>query len=238
MILSLNVNKFGGNKGNAEGHDWSHDYIDSIIEFINEQHITSNDCIILQEVNMKLEPFTYFIKQLPTNLIVHPPSNIKIKKPLGCTIAITTKYSPWTQKDSIDDGINFYNKTIHLQNVETNLSVMGVHMPSADTSNDELGKKLWDNLIEFSETNNKFLIIGDFNVYKEGDENYEVFNKLSKNYELDAWIQSGNDKSTRTFVGNTRIDYALTNVSFKTIDITNHLIDNDISDHEAIMINY
>ncbi|WP_414047658.1 endonuclease/exonuclease/phosphatase family protein [Macrococcus equi] len=235
MITSLNMNKFGGKDGDSNGINWAHHYIDSIIEFINDKHTTKNDCIILQEVNMREKPHQYFISKLPNNLKIHYPSNLKNKKPYGCTIAITTKEGSWEQKNSLDDGINYCNKTIQLLNTETDLTVLGVHMNGVS---DEHAKDLWDKLIQFSSTNNKFLIIGDFNAYKEGDENYEVFNTLSKNYELDAWVKSGRDKSTRTFEGNTRIDYALTNVEFQTIDITNHLIDSDITDHEAVTIEY
>ncbi|MGK0555177.1 hypothetical protein [Macrococcus capreoli] len=235
MIISLNVNKFGGNQNNAYGDDWSYHYIDAIIEFIKEKNLTQNDCVILHEVNLKKEPYQYFISKLPNNLIIHLPTNLKNKSPIGSTIAVTTGDSCWKQRDSIDDGINFYNKTIQLKHTKIGLAVLGVHMPS---SIDAVGKKLWDNLLQFSNAHKQFLIIGDFNVFKEGDDNYDVFNTLSKNYELDAWIQAGKEKDTRTFVGNTRVDYALTNVAFTTIDITNHLIKDDITDHEAVIIEY
>lgn len=238
MITSLNVNKFGGIQNNGYGDEWQQEYIDAIVTFIENQYITNNDCIILHEVNMNKAPYQYFISKLPNNIKIHLPSNIKNKKPKGCTVALTTIDSNWKQKHSIDDGINYYNKTIQLQNTETDLTVLGVHMPSSKISTDDYGKKLWDNLIEFSNTNQKFLIIGDFNAYKEGNENYEVFKSLSKNYELDAWIQSGNDKDTRTFIGNTRIDYSLTNTPYQSIHITDYLIGEGVTDHEAIMIQY
>lgn len=60
--------------------------------------------------------------------------------------------------------------------------------------------------------------------------------KLSDNHALDAWLQKGNKHDTPSFIGNTRIDYALTNMNVTSIAMTNHIIKENISDHEAVAI--
>ena len=234
MITSLNVNKFVGSKKDNLGISWDRKYIDIIIDKIKQDVTTADDCFIIQEFNKASKPVEYFTTQLPKEYTIHYPDKLRNTRTYGCTMAITKKETNWEKLPSISDGSNYLNKTIQLRNTTNNLYVLGVHMPGVN--NNPAGRALWDKVTHYQKQKEKFLIVGDFNVNKEGDENYDVFVNLSDNYALDAWLQKGNTHDTPSFIGKTRIDYALTNMNVESITMTNHIIKEDISDHEAVAI--
>lgn len=234
MITSLNVNKFVGSKKDNLGISWDRKYIDIIIDKIKQDVTTADDCFIIQEFNKASKPVEYFTTQLPKGYTIHYPDKLRNTRTYGCTMAITKKETNWEQLPSISDGSNYLNKTIQLRNTTKNLYVLGVHMPGVN--NNPAGRALWDKVTQYQKQKEKFLIVGDFNVNKEGDENYDVFVNLSDNYTLDAWLQKGNKHDTPSFIGHKRIDYALTNMNVASITMTNHIIKEDISDHEAVAI--
>jgi endonuclease/exonuclease/phosphatase family metal-dependent hydrolase len=100
----------------------------------------------------------------------------------------------------------------------------------------------WDEIIDFYKKHQeqKLVIIGDFNVYDLGTEQKKKYLQLLALNAKYAWLEKGYRNSTKTHIKGRRLDYAIMTPTLyeclNSIRIDPVLIENDITDHAALII--
>lgn len=102
----------------------------------------------------------------------------------------------------------------------------------------------WNRLISRFEAlqKEKFLIIGDLNVFDEGTDRREKFDELINVGAIDIWLEQGDSNNVPTANTNKRIDYALStrNLYERGVYevILNYIRLENFTDHAAIVVTY
>lgn len=241
-ILSLNINNFGG--------------LECKKQYMEQNKL--KEWNLINKTNTSTEIFTYIQQEKPDIAIFHEfelntnISNqfIEYMELIGyCIVPYekTTLKNPsitlmFAKKElfykKLDNPHNFKSKKSLRASVikAEDCIIYGVHIPPKYDSD------FWEELIDFYKKykGEKLVIIGDFNVYDLGTEQKRKYLKLLELNAKDAWIEKGYPNSTKTHNKGRRLDYAImTPLLYECIDnirINSYLMDNDKTDHSALII--
>lgn len=261
-IISLNINNFCGKQ------DWRNlvrdskesafkEYLPKIIDYVTDWLSRDEDNLfIAHEVPHER------IKELEEALdgpgLKVLPYNEKTRKPGIRTIAIVKKENSGWQSSEVlkpcltqwyDKGncYNYYNRYIGVRHRQTNLSVLGVHIPMYEDYKDNRAdvSYFWDSLIHtaavYTHQKLPLILIGDFNVFSRGTVVRKKYYELQSMGAVDVWIEKGYSHTDGTFSNGNRLDYAFASEeAFSKIEgiSLEKTIEREISDHDAICVSY
>lgn len=232
-VLSLNVNDFGGMEclqAYSGQHRWAAwraidktPAADAVLAYIQGQ---APDVAVLQEVELNTAAVNRFIRQmedlgygsvpLVPHSYKHPSVTLLFSK-------LPYKPLPNPHQRGLRAGVIRVADCI----------VYGVHVPWGDMA-------FWDELTEFYQAHRdeRLLMVGDFNVYKEGTAAKEKYRALLSLGARDAWTEKGYPHETPTFHKGTRIDYAILSPLIKDWDIQTDpaLMNENQTDHAALIV--
>lgn len=253
-ILSVNVNNFGGthnkpllkdykaSNGKFDFDEWNR-AVDDWRNF-NRVNIHNNveeitnlakkyDIIFLHEVDTNCSSWFDLLKKMSLDFIWRPANGVdkldyqKGRKSISCVFikkGIEFKY----------DKKNIFNKQRNIEIQVQDIYIIGIHM-SYDLDD-------WNKLISRFKAlkNEKFLIIGDLNVFDEGTGRREKFDELISYGAMDIWLEQGKCNNVPTANTNKRIDYAISTYKLYKMGIYEKIIDyirlENFTDHAAISI--
>lgn len=248
-ILSLNVNDFGGlttlqelkyNYGIHEAYlIWKEidktNVSNVIFKYIKD---INPDIAILQEFELYAKESKDFISNMDIlGFSVVPYGRISLKNP-SITIMFIKKdleYICLPNPHRIKT-----QKTLRANIIKCKGCIIyGTHVP--------YDLDYWDELItNYNQyrrnPDEKIVIIGDLNTYKDGTPYKKKFDQLVHgDNALDAWIERGNPNDTVTY-GMSRIDYALMSPAIyrllRNLQIDPSLMQKGITDHAAQIIDF
>lgn len=255
-VLSINVNNFGGinpkplpkdYKLSNGGNDWKawEDAVDNWRD--NNRDIIGKNVNAIADLAWDFD--VAFFYEVDTNCFSWELLSEKMGEKYLCKLPNgmgETELKKWRQSIScafIKKGINYeYSKKNILKDKRTveikvaDTYIIGLHMSYCLDD--------WEKLIErFKELKTeKFLIVGDLNVFDSGTDRRKKFDELLECGAIDIWTEQGGDNNIFTANTNKRIDYALaTDKLFKagvSEWILNHIRKDVFTDHAAIAVVY
>lgn len=238
QILSLNINGFSGignkNSKNLKNQEISKIILKKIFDEIDPE------IIILSEFDVNSFAGNYVIEYFERKgyYCIFPNGYKYISKSYTSIVVIFTKKEITSEKSL---GIQLKWNEIKYGGYR----IIGVHVPDS-TKESERSQLYWKDILSHYQRHKteKIIYIGDMNVYIDGTFGKEQLNKLI-NIEgaKDAWIEKKSncdDEETYTYVGKTRIDYAIVSPSAYEnlcgIENIQVFFKEKLSDHSAILI--
>jgi len=255
-ILSVNVNNFGGTNDKPLLNDYrlpngKNDFgtwnqavdewrISNKICFQKNVNAITNlakdfDIIFLHEVDTNCLSWIDLLEKMSSDFTWEPANGIdkseykKGRKSISCVFIkkdIGYEY----------ENNNILNKQRNIEIKVGDTHIIGLHM-SYDIED-------WNRLISRFEAlqKEKFLIIGDLNVFDEGTDRREKFDELINVGAIDIWLEQGDSNNVPTANTNKRIDYALStrNLYERGVYevILNYIRLENFTDHAAIVVTY
>lgn len=255
-ILSINVNNFGGTNdkpllNNYKLPNKKPDFI-SWNQAVDEWRINNKVCILKNVAgitNLAQDFDIIFLHEVDTNcfswevLLEMMSPQYEWKPANGID---KSEYNNGRKSIScafIKKGIAFEYEDNNIldkqRNVEIKVSdtyIIGLHM-SYDLCD-------WDRLISKFKTlkEEKFLIIGDLNVFDKDTKRREKLDEILNEGAIDIWLEQGDCNNVPTANTNKRIDYALSTSKFYKEGaheiILNYVRFANLTDHAAIAVVY
>lgn len=237
-VLSLNVNDFGGTeslekfKKNRSYEEWDqmdkNEQMKAIFDYVCEKNA---DIVILQEYDEYSKEGKEFSQWMSEIYSCVPHSQHKRS---SITIMFVKRGIQYSLMENPHNR-NLRASLISTTMIDMDLCIYGVHIPYDDL-------KFWDELISFYEQisqRKEILIIGDFNVYKEGTNRKKKYDDLLKKGGADLWLDKGYPNDTSTY-GESRLDYAVVspklNQVVKDVTISSELLCKRYTDHAALIV--
>lgn len=241
-LYYLNTNGFCGPSGYKK--DSSNEYnIDNAQEILNNLFYDNDsepDIIFFSEFDVNSPAGKFVVEYLKRKGYSHVfPNHYKYMSESYTSIVIAfTRRKRESEKSPTKKSLKW--NEIQFDDYR----IVGVHIP--DSTRDENEAKLyWQSLTKHHEAykNGKTIYIGDMNVFEEGTIGKQYFNNILESAR-DAWIEKGNSNGNEadfTYIGDTRIDYAILSESmpqnFNIINVQD-IFKNKWSDHSALVIEF
>lgn len=255
-ILSVNVNNFGGTKDKPLLKDYKlpngeNDYKmwnQTVDEWRSNNKICIQknvdaitnlaqdfDIIFLHEVDTNCFSWTGLLEKMSPQYDWKPANGHdkseyeKGRKSISCVFI--KKGIAFEYEDN-----NILNKQRNIEIKVGDTHIIGLHM-SYDIDD-------WDSLISKFKAlqTEKFLIIGDLNVFDKGTKRREKFDELLNAGAIDIWLEQGDCNDVPTANTNKRIDYALSTRKLYEKGahevILNFVRLGNFTDHAAIAVIY
>lgn len=241
QVLSLNTNGFSGSRNKNSKDLKNYNIAKQILKTIFNSEEVKPEIIIFSEFDVHSLAGEYTIKYLFREKGYYPiyPNKYKyISKSYTSIVMIFTKEKITSEKSS---GLLLKWHEI----VYKDYRIIGVHIPDSVNEKNRANEYWEDVLLHYQKYKYENVIyIGDMNVYTEGTDGIEKLNKLIKEGAKDAWIyKKGPDyhiEKSYTFIGKTRIDYAIMSQNalnkLKTIKNIQEFYQEKLSDHSALLI--
>ena len=265
-IISLNVNRFGGDGESFEAvkkhHTFYHDYrdyrealsdwdsrpktqsIQGIIEIVKNQ---IPDILVLQEYDFKSTDSrgSNGFEDKMTKLGYHvTPREFDGERPSVTVMFVKNDLisregnNPHQAKGSPTDRA-------HVIEID-DIVIYGTHVPFSSENNPQKAENYWDELLDFYDRNKgrKVILIGDFNTYDEDKSIRKYYHNLLAANASDVWLKLGNPNWTPTEKKHKgRLDYAfaspamIEHISSMQIYPQNEEFDDwTLSDHAALIL--
>lgn len=255
-ILSVNVNNFGGTNDKPLLKDYKlpNGQIDFRIwnQAVDEWRISNKICIqknVNAIANLAKDFDIIFLHEVDTNclswidLLEKMSTQYEWKLANGMDKSEYQKGRKCISCVFIKKGIEFKYENKNILDKQRNIEIkvgdthiIGLHM-SYDIAD-------WNSLIsKFNELKKeKFLIIGDLNVFNEGTDRREKFDELINAGAIDIWLEQGECNDVPTANTNQRIDYALSTRKLYEKGLYEVILNfvrlGNFTDHAAIAVTY
>ena len=246
LIISLNINDFGGVNKHLADYDWDW----NLWKKVNKTSVIFN----LKKLIEAKKPSVFIVQEFELNNSDEPMSFINWMKNKGYSvkgiiprhrISMTLFFVKFNNVSKIDvahsvTGLTARDYAIRIDDY----IIYGTHVPLNSKSRPTIREDYWEEIIKFYKRHvkEKVLLIGDFNTYDKSSDAYKKYQKLLDQGAYDLWIKLGNPDNTPTeFKYRNRLDYVFISPSVEeyvlSMNIDKNLMDVDkISDHAAILL--
>lgn len=252
LIMSLNINDFGGTSEHLQEHKTANGHIDWSFWKNRIYKIAIIDK--LKDIINRKKPSVIIIQEFEHNNSPEPIDFIKWMKEQGYEVkgniptykvSMTLLFVKIAEFSEI--AIKHSKTEINARDYAVCVGgyiIYGTHIPLNSKNRPNVREDYWDEVIAFYEEHSadKVVLIGDFNTFDKSTPAYKKYQTLCEKGAIDLWLNKGNPDDTATEIKfRKRLDYVFISPSVEeyivSMDIDSGIMDEEkISDHAVLFL--